>query len=146
MQEEYKGFLIKYVESRDVWDISFKKAPDDGDAELGEKPTLTEAKKFIDKYKKQDFKKVAVFTRGRWQDEDYKSGTLTSILPSGEYRISLKDREWEKTSEAPVLDIPANRELLRAIKDRKKQIKTLEKNIMQIERTFKRYKKPGGKS
>jgi hypothetical protein len=145
MEQEYKGLIIEYVESRDVWSISFKDAPEDGDNELGEKRTLTEAKKFIDKYKKKAFKPVQIITRGRWNEDPYKTGTLTSILPSGEYRISLRDRSWEKVSEAPILDTPENRELVQAIKDRRKQIKTLEKNIAQIEKTFKRYKKPGGK-
>ncbi len=146
MEQEYKGFIISYVESRDVWDISFKNPTGDGGDGLGEKPTLAEAKKFIDKYKKKKFNTVAVFSRGRWDDDDYKPGTLTSILPSGEYRISFGDRSWEKTFEAPVLDTPANRKLVRAIKDRKNQIKKLNRNTDQIVKTFKRYKKPGGKS
>lgn len=144
MKEEYKGYLIEYGETSNVWTIRTKDDDVDGDDEVGSRPSLIEARKFVDKIIKQKFKPVPVLVRGRWDTSpDYEPGTLTTIFPNGEYRISLKNREWLKTGHAPILDIPENQQLLRAIKDRRNQIKKLEKNISQIERTLKRYKRPG---
>ncbi len=182
MTETYKDFNIRYSEARDAWTIL-----DSDDDNVGERPLLKEAKKFIDKYKadsehnsrcmdrynqargwgatKQDarknlpvamatgtvvnlnrekFKRVSVYATDGYDDEcGLEKGTLTSVLPNGQYRVSLEGRGWVKTDRPPVLDTPENRIKIRAIAVRKHQIEILEKKITATAKTFVRYTKPG---
>lgn len=140
IRHTYKGVEITYSEKANVWCFNY-------DGADREEPSLAAAKKRIDK--KPKFKRLKVWTNGRWNSEgEIRSGELTSLADQNRYGWVVFDgREREKVWLSRVWPkSESNDRTVAEILRRKSEIEQLEKEIETLEESLTAIEVPGAET